>query len=98
LWDLYQSLHLDPAASAKALAMYNTLENIYLEPTRRKIYQMDSAALAGATANLQASTTDLNNTVNEITGVVNTVKQIDDYAKVFDTIISTAAKMLVAAG
>ena len=96
LWDLYQSMDTDPASLDKALSMYNTLENVYLEPIRREIYQMDTRALAGATAKLNQSTDGINKTINYIANVIQTTNQLDQYVKVFDSIITIAAKAAAA--
>ena len=98
LWDVSQSLDSDQATTQKALAMYNTLENVYLEPVRRKMYQADDAALAAATAQLNASTSGINQTIDDIANVIQTTNQIDQYVKVFDQVLALAAKVLTAVG
>src|SRR5260221_11271691 len=96
LWDISQSDTVDSATAAKADSMYNNVENVYLEPIRRKMYQMDSPALANATKQLNATTTDLNKTIQSIANVIQTTNDLDQYAKILDGVISAAAKTLAA--
>lgn len=98
LWDVSQSLDSDQATTEKALAMYNTLENVYLEPVRRKMYQADDTALATATAQLNAATSGINQTIDDLAKVIQTTNQIDQYVKAFDQVLTVAAKVLAAVG
>jgi hypothetical protein len=98
LWQVSQSLDSDQATTDKAQAMYNTLENVYLEPIRRKMYQADDAALAAATAQLNVATSGINQTISDIANVIQTTNQIDQYAKAFDQVLAAAAKVLAAVG
>ena len=98
LWDISQSLDSDQATTEKALAMYNTLENVYLEPIRRKMYRADDAALAAATAQLNTATSGIIQTIDDIAKVIQTTNQIDQYVKVFDQVLAVAAKVLSALG
>jgi hypothetical protein len=98
LWDISQSVDSDQPTTDKAMSMYNTLENVYLEPVRRKMYQADDAALAAAATQLNKATTGLNQTINDLAKVIQTTNQIDQYVKVFDQVLATAAKVLAVMG
>lgn len=94
LWDICQSPDVDASDAAKAQSMYDTLENVYLEPIRRLIYQADSAKLADATKQLNNTTAGIAQTIKAIQNIIQTTKDLDQYAKLFDSVIGVAASML----
>lgn len=98
LWDVSQSSATDSAGSQKAVALYNTLENKYLEPIRRKMYQADDVALAAAAFQLNVSTQGISHTIDDLANIVQTTDQIDQFVKVFDQVLATAAKVLAVVG
>jgi len=98
LWDISQAVESDQAATDRAVTMYNQLENGYLEPIRRKMYQADEAALAAATAQLNAATSGINQSIDDLAGIIETTNEIDQYVKVFDQVLAVAAKVLTAVG
>lgn len=96
LRDLSWSLDTDPVSSDKAFSMYSTLENVYLEPIRRQLYNLDTQALTNATTSLNKATASINQTITQIQNVIQTAKQLDQYAKIFDGVITLAAKIAAA--
>lgn len=98
LWDVSQSPDSDQATTDQATTMYNKLENNYLEPIRRKMYQADDAALAAATAQLNTATSGISQTIDNLANIIQTTNQIDQYAKVFDQVIGVAAQVMTAVG
>ena len=93
LWDLYQSTR--GKASDQARSMYDTLENIYLEPFRRSQIQNNTERYAQLTADLQKGITAINKEILRINAIADNVKKVAEYAAVFDQIIGVAAKLLV---
>jgi hypothetical protein len=95
LWDLYQStINDDPKASDKARSMYETLENVYLEPIRRAKVREDTEKYAAITENLKTDSKFIDDQIKRIDQIVKTVQKIAEYAKIFDQVIAAAAKFL----
>jgi len=93
LWDLYQET--DGKTSDQARSMYDTLENIYLEPFRRSQVQSDTAAYAALTEKLQGDIVAINKDIVRINKIADDVQKVAQYAAVFDQVIGIAAKLLV---
>ena len=93
LWDLYQET--DGKTSDQARSMYDTLENIYLEPFRRRQIQINTEAYAELTRNLQDDITAINKDIVRINKIAEDTQKVAQYATVFDQIIGIAAKLLV---
>jgi hypothetical protein len=93
LWDLYQNA--DGKESDQARSMYDTLENVYLEPFRRRKIQADTERYAKLTANLQADIASINADIERINKIADNVQKVAQYAAVFDQITAIAAKLLI---
>ncbi|SRR6266404_329269 len=93
LWDLYQNT--DGKVSDQARSMYDTLENVYLEPFRRNQVQADTQRYAKLTANLQADISSINADVQRINKISEDVQKVAQYAAIFDQITAIAAKLLI---
>ncbi|MGD0218058.1 MAG: hypothetical protein ABSC45_11205 [Desulfobaccales bacterium] len=78
----------------QAQSMYFTLERVYLEPIRRSQVQEDTQKYAAITQNVANDTKEVQASINEINAIVDTMKKIDEYAKIFDSIIGLAAGIL----
>jgi hypothetical protein len=93
LWDLYQNA--DGKESDQARSMYDTLENVYLEPFRRRKIQADTVRYAKLTADLQADISSINADIDRINKIADDVQKVAQYAAVFDQVIAIAAKLLI---
>jgi|SRR5580704_6201502 hypothetical protein len=89
LWDLHEST--DGDASDQAEKMYNTLQNDYLEPFRKKNVQADTQAYAQLKQKLQAGLQTLDKRIQEVNGVSDKMQQVAQYSQMFDQIVSVAA-------
>lgn len=92
-WDLYQSTAGKPSDQAKS--MYNTLENLYLEPFRRRQIQANTEKYAELTKSLQADITLVNKDITRINTIADDIQKVAEYAAIFDQVIAIAAKLLV---
>jgi predicted enzyme involved in methoxymalonyl-ACP biosynthesis len=93
LWDLYQETK--GKTSDQARSMYDTLENIYLEPIRRSQIQSNTEAYAALTRKLQDDITAINKDIVRINRIADNTQKVAQYAAIFDQIIGIAAKLLV---
>ena len=93
LWDCYQNADGKPADRARS--MYDTLENVYLEPFRRLQIQQDTKRYKALTTSLQADIRSISATINRINKISDDVQKVAQYAAAFDQIIGIAAKLLV---
>ena len=93
LWDLYQNT--DGKTADQAESMYNTLENVYLEPFRRNQIQANTAKYAALKESLQADITSMNKDITRINKIADDIQKVAEYAAIFDQITSVAAKLLV---
>src|SRR6266705_665917 len=84
LWDFYQNT--DGKVSDQARSMYDTLENVYLEPFRRSQVQADTQRYAQLTANLQADISSINTDIQRINKIADDVQKVAHYAAIFDQI------------
>ena len=91
LWDLHQQT--TGKASDQAESMYNALEDVYLEPFRRKQVQSNTQLYAQLTQKLQGDITSIDGRIKRINGIEDTVQRVAQYAQVFDQIIAIAAKL-----
>lgn len=94
LWDLYQDT--TGKASDQARSMYDTLENIYLEPFRRRQIQRDTEEYAALTRKLQGDIAAINADIVRINRVAENVQKVAQFAAIFDQVIGIAAKLLAA--
>jgi hemerythrin-like domain-containing protein len=95
LWDLHQStIHENPKASEQARSMYETLENVYLEPIRRAKVREDTAKYASIAQDLKSETKSIDEQIKRIDNIVETVQKVSEYAKIFDQVVAAAAKFL----
>jgi hypothetical protein len=92
LWDLYQSTEGKTADQARS--MYDTLENLYLEPFRRKQIQANTEKYAALTQRLQSDITGINKDITRINKIADNIQKVAGYAAIFDQIISIAAKLV----
>jgi hypothetical protein len=93
LWNLSQ--HTSGPTSAQAQAMYDRLEDEYLEPFRMRRIRQNTQQYAQLTASLQKGITAINEQVRQINQFVDNVQKVAQYAAIFDQIIGVAAKLLV---
>jgi hypothetical protein len=93
LWDLYQNT--DGKASDQARSMYDTLENVYLEPIRRSKIRENTDQYAALTANLKADIDAINKNIQKINKIADDVQKVAQFANIFDQITAIAAKLLV---
>lgn len=93
LWDCYQNT--DGKVSDQARLMYDTLENVYLEPFRRSQVQKNTQRYATLTSNLQANIASINNDIKRINKIADDVQKIAQYAAIFDQVVAIAAKLLI---
>jgi len=93
LWDSYQNT--DGKVSDQARSMYDTLENVYLEPFRRSQVQKNTQRYARLTKNLQASIASINADIQRINEIADDVQKVAQYAAIFDQVTAVAAKLLV---
>jgi hypothetical protein len=94
LWDLHQSTALkNPRVSDQARAMYETLENVYLEPIRRSKIRENTEKYKTITANLATKSKTIDEEIARINKMVDQIKRVAEYAKIFDQVIATAAKI-----
>jgi hypothetical protein len=93
LWDCYQNT--DGKSSDQARSMYDTLENLYLEPFRRSQIQSDTKKYSNLTASLQADIQSINSDIDRINKIADDVQKVAQYATVFDQVVGIAAKLLV---
>ena len=92
LWDCYQNT--DGKESDQARSMYDTLENVYLEPFRRSQVQANTKQYAKLTASLQADVTSIDSNIKRINKIADDVQKVAQYAAVFDQVVAIAAKLL----
>jgi hypothetical protein len=93
LWDFYQNT--DGKVSDQARAMYDTLENVYLEPFRRSQVQNNTKKYAKLTSSLQASIASINVDIQRINKIADDVQKVAQYAAIFDQVAAIAAKLLI---
>jgi hypothetical protein len=93
LWDLYQNT--DGKQSDQARSMYDTLENVYLEPFRRSQVHADTQRYAQLTTDLQADITSINAAIQRINKIADNLQKVAQYAAIFDQITAIAAKLLI---
>ena len=97
LWDLHQNtINTDPKTSEQAKSMYDTLENVYLEPIRRSKVRENTEKYATISEKLNAESLSIDKQIKRINAIVETVKKVSEYAKIFDQILATAAKLAAA--
>jgi hypothetical protein len=92
-WDLYQNT--DGKTADTARSMYDTLENLYLEPFRRRQIQANTAKYTALTQSLQADITTINKNITRINKITDNIQKVSEYAAIFDQVIGIAAKLLV---
>jgi ABC-type transporter Mla subunit MlaD len=98
LWDLHQkTINSDKKTSDQAKSMYDTLESDYLEPIRRSKVTENTKKYAQIVIDLNAASGFIDGEIKRINKIVDAVKKVSDYAKIFDQILTTAAKLLAAA-
>jgi ABC-type transporter Mla subunit MlaD len=98
LWDLHQkTVNSDKKTSDQAKSMYDTLENVYLEPIRRSKVRENTKKYAEISTQLNAQSDFIDKQIKRINKIVDTVEKVSEYAKIFDKILATAAKLLAAA-
>jgi hypothetical protein len=94
LWDLYQNT--DGKISDQARSMYDTLENVYLEPFRRSQVQANTKKYAKLTTSLQADIASINSDIQRINDIADDIQKVAQYAAIFDQVTGIAAKLLLA--
>lgn len=95
LWEIHQeTVNTDSKTSEKAKSMYNTLENVYLEPIRRSKVRENTKKYAQITEALKEKTIEIDKNIKRINKIVDNAKKVTAYAAVFDKIITAAAKIL----
>jgi hypothetical protein len=93
LWDLYQNT--DGKTADQARSMYDTLENVYLEPIRKSKIRDNTEQYATLTANLKADIDTINKNIQKINKIADDVQKVAQFAAIFDQITAIAAKLLV---
>jgi hypothetical protein len=91
-WELSQAA--DGREAEQALAMYDALENVYLEPFRRKKIRVHTARYARMQKEMKATLRDVEVALDRIDRLTGTVRKIRAYAEIFDSVVAAAAKLV----
>ena len=78
----------------QALAMYDALENVYLEPFRRKKIRAHTARYARVQKEMEEPMRDVEAALDQIDRLTGTIRKIRAYAEIFDSIVAAAAKLV----
>jgi hypothetical protein len=91
-WELSQAA--EGREAEQALAMYDALENVYLEPFRRKKIRAHTVWYARIQKEMKPALRDLEVSLARIDRMAGTVRKIRAYAEIFDSVVAAAAKLV----